>query len=225
MKVKTLFFGALFVLISCKESSMMEEYGVRFYFNEPQPVNDSDLKSFPAKYRGIYATTDEVRELHIDEKDIYYKYFLNGEITKSELETLTDSVTYNNGKLTVVSPDESVIYDTEEKGDTIFFHKQIMDTVFSLSEKQKAKRFKGQLVLSEKDSVFWSARILSVHNDTLYWKYFKDKSDFKKLKALVYDIRTDEDTLKVYLNPSRKEFAKILSLEPSGYNKYLKKKD
>lgn len=201
----------------------MEEYGVRFYFNESQPVNDSDLKSFPVKYRGIYATTDEVRELHIDEKDIYYKYLLNGKITKSELETLTDSITYNNGKLTVISPDESVVYDTEEKGDTIFFHKQIMDTVFSLSEKQKAKRFKGQLVLSEKDSVFWSARILSIRNDTLYWKYFKDKSDFMKLKALVNDIRTDEDTLKVYLNPSRKEFAKILSVEPSGYNKYPKK--
>lgn len=201
----------------------MEEYGVRFYFNEPQPVNDSDVKSFPAKYRGTYATTDEVRELHIDEKDIYYKYLLNGKITKSELETLTDSITYNNGKLIVISPDESVVYDTEEKGDTIFFHKQIMDTVFSLSEKQKAKRFKGQLVLSEKDSVFWSARILSVHNDTLYWKYFKDKSDFMKLKALVNDIRTDEDTLRVYLNPSRKEFAKILSVGPSGYNKYPKK--
>lgn len=225
MKIKVLFVGAFFVLVSCKESSMMEEYGVRFYFNEAQPVNDSDLKSFPVKYRGIYATTDEVRELHIDEKDIYYKYFLNGEITKSELETLTDSIIYKNGKLTVISPDESIVYDTEEKGDTIFFHKQIMDTVFSLSKRQIAKRFKGQLVLSEKDSVYWSARILSIHNDTLFWKYFKDKSDFKKLKALVNDIRTDEDTLKVYLNPSRKEFVKILSLEPSGYNKYLKKKD
>ena len=201
----------------------MEEYGVRFYFKEPQPVNDSDLKSFPAKYRGIYATTDEVRKLYIDEKDIYYRYLLNGEIAKSELETLTDSVIYKKGKLTVISPDESVVYDTEEKGDTIFFHKQIIDTVFSLSEKQKARRFKGQLVLSEKDSVFWSARILSIHKDTLYWKYFKDKVDFKKLNALVNDIRTDEDTLKVYLNPSRKEFAKILSLEPSGYNKYPKK--
>ncbi|WP_330441644.1 hypothetical protein [Flavobacterium sp. C4GT6] len=225
MKIKALLFGVLLILVSCKESSMMEEYGIRFYFHEPQPVNDSDLKSFPAKYRGIYATTDEVRELHIDEKDIYYRYLLNGEITKSELETLTDSITYNNGKLTVISPDESIVYDTEEKGDTIFFHKQIIDTVFSLSEKQRAKRFKRQLVLSEKDSVYWSARILSIHKDTLYWKYFKDKSDFKKLKDLVSNIRTDEDTLKVYLNPSRKEFAKILSLVPSGYNKYPKKKD
>ncbi|MFL9835863.1 hypothetical protein ABS768_00040 [Flavobacterium sp. ST-75] len=224
MKIKVLLFGVLLILVSCKESSMMEEYGVRFYFKEPQPVNDSDLKSFPAKYRGIYATTDDVRKLYIDEKDIYYKYLLNGEITKSELETLTDSVIYKKGKLTVISPDESVVYDTEEKGDTIFFHKEIRDTVFSLSEKHKAKRFKGQLVLSEKDSVFWLARILSIHKDTLYWKYFKDKSDFMKLKALVDDIRTDEDTLKVYLNPSRKEFAKILSVEPSGYNKYPKKK-
>ena len=223
MKKITFLFFIILLIVSCKESAMHELYGVEFYFKDAQPVKDSELNSFPSKYRGNYATTDEFRELHIDQKDIYYKYLLSGEITRYELETLTDSIIYKNGKLTVISDDDRIVYDTEEKGDTIFFYKEITDTVFSLSERQKAKRFKGWLILSEKDSVFWSVRILSIHKDTLHWKYFKDKSDFKKLKSLVNDIRTDDDTLKVYLNPSRKEFHQILSVEPSGYNKYPKK--
>lgn len=215
----------LFILAGCKESAMHELYGVEFYFKDAQPVKDSELNSFPLKFRGVYTITDKERDLYITDKYIYYEYPIKGSINKSELSSLKDSVVYSDGKLILVENGLKTVYEAKQKGDTIYFSTMIRDTVFGISENDKLKYIKGSLVLNKKDSVYWNVRMLSMQKDTLIWSYFSANEDCKMLKPIVKDITINEDTTKVFLQPTRSEFVKLLSKGTFNSNIYIRQKE
>ncbi|WP_417352182.1 hypothetical protein [Flavobacterium alkalisoli] len=225
MKKITFLFFTIILIISCKESAMHELYGVEFYFKDAQPVMDSELNSFPLKFRGVYKITGQERDLCIADKYIYYEYLIKGSINKSELSSLKDSVVYSDGKLILVENGLKTVYEAKQKGDTIYFSTMIRDTVFGISENDKLKHIKGSLVLNKKDSVYWNVRMLSTQKDTLIWSYFSDKEDCKMLKPIVKDITINKDTTKVFLQPTRREFVKLLSKGTFNSNIYIRQKE
>lgn len=212
----------IFSFLSCNKEIADGPIETYFYFESPQPVNDSELSSLPSKFRGKYFIDDI--ELTITDKEIYHTYFEDGKISKSSLDSLKNIIEYKNNKLIWLDDNEKLVYDTEEEKDSIYYFRKRLDTVFSFSERQKAKRINGQLVLSTRDSVFWNVKILSLEKDSLKWKYFCCKTDYELLKPMVKDITINTDTSIVNIKPVRREFAKILSLKSLMSNKYVKRK-
>jgi hypothetical protein len=118
-----------------------------------------------------------------------------------------------------------MIYNVEEKNDSLYMSATFIDTLFKLSSYHKAKLIDGSLILSRKDSVFWKMNILSILNDSLRWRHLSSKDDYTSLMSEISNIRTNQDTSEVYLKPTKVEFKRILSLNKMGWNRaYIKTK-
>lgn len=209
----------LFALWSCKETIVEEDGGTTFYFDSPQPANDFELSSFPLKFRGVYIIGDT--ELHIDKKDIYYAYLEDGKFAKAEMDSLkSGGIIYEKNELILKEGKHTIVYNTKEEKDSIYFFRRRNDTIFKLSSTQKAKRINGQLILSTKDSVFWDVKMLTIEKDSLRWTYLTYKEDYLALKPIVKKMSINVDTTIVHLWPTRKELGKIMQLETLKSNKY-----
>jgi len=210
------------VLFSCKEHKI-EEVSTYFYFDSPQPVNDSELNSFPPKFRGVYAYKD--MQMHIEKKFIYNSYREELKVAKTTLDSMKDIITYKEGNRVVIKAGKYIEeYNMKDEGDSLYLYRWRNDTVFRFSPTQKAKRVNGQLVLSTKDSIYWQVRMLSIKKDTLSWKYFTSIHDYIALKPIVKDMSINADTTQVHIKPTRKEFTKILLLDSLATTKYRKVK-
>jgi hypothetical protein len=216
---KVIIIAVFFSLWSCKETAK-EEFSTYFYFEGPQPINDSELSSFPSKFRGVY-TFDDV-QLHIEKNCIYNSYLEDWRVAKTAMDSLKDSIIYDGDKIILKEKKYSEKYNYRDEGDSLYLYRRRYDTIFSFSPTQKAKRINGQLVLSNKDSIYWHIRMLAIKKDTLYWKYFTDSHDYMMLKPIVKNMTINADTSAVYLKPTRREFAKILSLDSLATSKYKK---
>jgi hypothetical protein len=216
MKKKCFFLlVGLILFISCKEYRKEETiaYQTNFYFQSPQPVDDSELNNFPVKYRGAYIEGEDT--MYVDKKAIYYTIYRLDTITKIEFDSLKSIAEYKDEKLIFKLNDYIQEYTVKDKGNLLYLSSKHNDTVFALSPDHKAKRINGDLVLSYKDSIFWRSSMLSIQKDSLVWKYLSTPDDYLKIKPFVKDISIDKDTTLVHLKPTRKEFKKLLGLKTS----------
>lgn len=184
-----------------------ETDGTAFYFDNPQPINDSELSKIPSKFIGEYSNNSD-KVLIVSESAIYEQ--VNAMYPKKMIDSIGK---FSNGKLTTY--DNKVFY-AEIVGDSLHIKGVFGDTIFKFSPNQKAKRINGQLVLSTKDSVFWQVKMMSLEKDSLKWKYFSYKNDYNRLKPIVKDININGDSTVIRLKPTRREFGKILELKTLG---------
>ena len=215
---KVIAFTVLAMLFtSCREDAFVG-MPVDYYFHSPQPDNVSELKCFPSKFMGRYAFGDTL--LFITDKTIYSQ---TRAIIVEHRDILKDSVkekiSYKDGKLIA----DGVVFDVLEKTDSLYLRTTLTDTLFVLSDSQKAKRFNGSLILSHKDSIFWKVNMLTFIKDSLKWRHLSSKEDYRELKTIVKNSKADADTTVVNLKPTKKEFRKILSMQKMGWEKGYKK--
>lgn len=206
----------MLVLVSCKETVLTDS---SFYFDSPQPVNDSELTAIPAKFRGVYL--DDETTLQIMEKGIFRDTPFETTLHKAELDSIEGRYNLKEGKLTTHNPDR--VYNAVTIGDSIHLSTITRDTLFIFSPRQKAKRLHGQIVLSTKDSTFWKVNILKLEEYTLKWKYFNDQEDYSKLSKLIKDLEANDDTTFVHVRPTRKEFIRLLNNRELGLEEKYKK--
>jgi hypothetical protein len=219
MKKLTYVFLSLIVFTSCKERVATESI---VYFDTPQPVNDSELKSFPSKFLGQYVDEHNNTLVILDDLIVMESLYTNA-IHKSELDSIKEPYSLKNGKLILHKSNQ--VYTVTEHKDSIYLSQISKDTLFAFSPSQKAKRINGHVVLNYKDSTFWNINLLSIEKDSLRWKYIGNKSDYTNLKQVVKDIEASDDTTFIHVRPNRKEFKKMLALKNYGIDiKYLKKK-
>lgn len=202
----------------CKESAI-EFYGTNFYFMEPQPINDSELKKFPSKFRGVYQS-DNNDIIEITDNYIYRQYEGVYTVSRAEFDSISKENIYEGGKLKF--NDNQEVLTVQERHDSVTLKSFYRDTIFAFSQNHKAKRINGHLVLSHKDSVFWKVNILAVKNDSLKWKKLGSKTDYAFLKSYIKDITSNADTSVVKLKPTRREFSKLLSSENINWSRYYK---
>lgn len=203
--------GLLF--ISCKENAITGE--TEFLFDDPQPINDSELSSIPVKFRGEYEKGNG-KMLHITDSTIFQDQ------TVAYHKSGIDSIgTLKNGKFTARDNHETLY--AEQKGDSVYFKGIFRDTIFSFSPIQRAKRVNGQLVLSYKDSVSWHIKIVAFEKDSLKIKSLMTREDYIKIQPLIKNSTTNSDTTIVNMKPTRKEFTKILKLKDFSHEMKFKK--
>ena len=170
----TLFFA------SCKERAA-HPIGNTYYYQEPQPINDSELNSIPNKYLGLYVNEDSIY-LNVSKRMIAEESFFKFRIHKNSLDSLSNELIKINGKYKFKN--ETTFLEDKIIGDSIEFSQKEIDTLFIFSDKQKAKRINGKLVISDKDSIYWQTKLVYLNKDELVIKYLYSDDDLRKLDSI-----------------------------------------
>jgi hypothetical protein len=99
------------------------------------------------------------------------------------------------------------------------------DTIFSISDSNKAKRVKGSIVLNTKDSIFWKIKIMSLNKKTLSLMTLVSDEDLTRLDSLSKAKVQKIDSTKNVFELSKTEFKKMLALKRLGFIQEYKKLD
>ena len=214
-----LIFVLILVLASCKKEEAFSVDGFLFYFEKSQPINDSELNSFPSKFKGLYVGKDSIF-IRIEESRILREYYYKFKVDRQKMDSLRSEYDLVDGDL--ITKDTKDKFKVYKKGDSIEFVKKNIDTLFRLSYNQKLKRINGQLVLNTRDSVFWKIRIISLEKNILRFKDIYLPEDLKKLDSLTAIKGKMLDSLSYLIKPTRREFKNILKLKHFGGDREYK---
>lgn len=227
MKKIILILVLLVVLTSCKKADAAAtevcDGCFTFYFQNPQPDNDSELICFPDKFKGLYRNSDSIF-IRIEDDRILKEYFFKFKVHRQKMDSLKSEYNLADGKL--ITKDTKDKFDIKVVGDSIELSQKIIDTLFRLSYNQKVKRISGQLVLSTRDSVFWTIQTIALEKDILKIRHIYLKEDLKKLDSVTVINSKMLDSTSYLMKPTRREFKDILKIKNLGtnlqYDKVLK---
>ncbi|WP_394773600.1 hypothetical protein [Flavobacterium sp.] len=221
MKKIIIVFILITVFASCKKADRPEcENCLDFYFESPQPENDSELNGFPSKFKGLYMDKDSIY-LRIEEDRILQEYFIKFKVHKQKMDSLKSEYNLVDAKL--ITKDTKEKYKIYRKGDSIELAQKFIDTLFRLSYNQKAKRINGQLILNTKDSVLWKMKTISLENNILKIKEINLPEDLRKFDSVTLIKGKMLDSLSYLIKPTRREFKNILKIKNFGTDKKYKK--
>jgi hypothetical protein len=196
----------LLFVVSCKKVAAPYA-GFDMCFENPQPINDSELSKIPNKFRGIFINSDSMY-ITIKENIILEESYYKFRIHKTDLDSLKEFFSYTNGEFKLGSK----IF----RGDSLEIIKKDIDTFFIFSNNQKAKRIDGQLVLNYKDFIFWKVKVMNIEKNKLKIKYIYSEEDLKRMDSLTKIKSTMIDSSLFILKPSRNEFKRIINLKKFG---------
>lgn len=213
---KYFLFVAVAILVSCKEVRLENNV----YFEEPQPINDSELTIIPSKFIGEYFSNDSL-QLNITDEMITYTDDFKIRIHKSELDSLKDELVYNEDKF--IEKKTNAVLENRIFGDSIEFSQKDIDTFFIFSNTQKAKRINGKLILSLKDSLYWQIKILTLDKNIITIQELNADADIEAIDSITKIKAKAIDGRNYLVKPSRSEFAKILKSKTVGSKVSFKK--
>ena len=200
-------------LFSCKNDMEIPANGLKLYFENPQPVNDSEISKIPNAFIGLYEE-DESSYLRVDQDAVLWDYHLKFKIHKNFVDSLKVNFKLVDGKMIDRKTNEA--YAVSDCGDSLLLDNISTDTLFKFSKTQRAKRINGSLVLNSKDSVYWNIKTLDTHKDRLTMRFFYSQKDRERMDSIMKTKSKMLDSTAYVLNPSRNEFRKILKLKKLG---------
>lgn len=212
--IATLFFA------SCKERAAEHPIGNTYYYQEPQPINDSELNSIPNKYLGLYVNEDSIY-LNVSKRMIAEESFFKFRIHKNSLDSLSNELIKINGKYKFKN--ETTFLEDKIIGDSIEFSQKEIDTLFVFSDKQKAKRINGKLVISDKDSIYWQSKLVYLDKDEMVIKHLYSDDDLRKMDSITKIKSKQLDSTTFLISPSRAEFKRFFEVKNFGFDQKFKK--
>jgi len=219
MKKLTSVFVLSVFMVSCKQNQIPAE-GNNFYFENPQPINDSELRSIPNKFKGIYRNADSLY-LNITNDIIFSERETKFRFHKNQLDSLQQYFDVANGKY--ISKDKKEIFNSKQVGDSIEFSSKDIDTIFKFSDTQKAKRINGHLVLNQKDSIYWIVKLISINKYTLTISQLYSDNDLKRMDSITETHSKMLDSTSFVIYPKRREFKEFLKLKKFGFDQEYRK--
>lgn len=211
MKKYLLILG-LIAFLSCKRAEAVPS-GLDFYFENLQPINDSELSKIPIKFQGLFMSSDSVY-VNVQENIILKEFYNKFRFHKKDFDSIKgDFDKVGNNYISKLNQD---VYEAKYLKDSIEFSNKTIDTFFIFSDSQKAKRFDGKLILNYKDSVFWTVKSIRLENNSLKIKYIYSKEDLRRIDSLTKVKSTRIDSSSFIIKPSRNEFKHILNLKNLG---------
>ncbi len=184
-----------------------------FYFENPQPINDSELSKIPNKFQGLFMNSDSAY-VNVQENIILKEYYDKFRFHKREFDSII--LDFDKVGAKYISKLNRTIFECKYLKDSIEFSNKQIDTFFIFSNTQKAKRFDGKLILNYKDSIYWTINSISLEKNSLKIKYIYSEEDLKKLDSLTKVKSTMIDSSSFIIKPSRNEFKRILNLKKLG---------
>lgn len=220
MKKYLILLITILFFASCKERAAEHPIGNTYYYQEPQPINDSELNSIPNKFIGLYVNDDSTY-LNVSRKLITNESFFKFRIHKNSLDSLSKELIKVNGKYKFKN--ETTFLEDKIIGDSIEFSQKQIDTFFIFSDKQKVKRINGKLVLSEKDSIYWQTKLVYLGKNELVIKYLYSDDDLRKMDSITKIKSKQLDSTTYLISPSRSEFKRFFEIKNFGYKSKYKK--
>jgi hypothetical protein len=210
MNRKTFVFILLIFLIGC---------GPYIYFKSPQPDRKKNLKNFPKSLIGTYISLNDSSLLIIDAKKIVKKRFEN-------MFMPIDSFKAETGD-TLIKDTSFIFTDNwhikmKVMGDSIYVNSSREEDIFTISDEQLLRKFKGYYFLNFKDTNdLWRVELIKKTKDTLEFGSILTKEDLEQIKGITsvesyIDSSESGKTTKYYLNPARSEVRKILKYRTKG---------
>jgi hypothetical protein len=221
--MKSQFFLVLLVLpfLSCKNVMTEPFETLDLYFENPQPINDSELSKIPSKFFGSYCI-DENSFLGVTKDQIVTKHFDTYRIHKNKLDSLKVEFHVTKDKI-ISKKDAEFQFDYKFVGDSIELSDIDVDTLFGFSDRKKMKRMGNCLILNEKDSVFWKVKIVRFEKKSVAIEYLHDWSELYEFDSITKIKSKKIDSTKFILSPSRREFKKFLEMsKESPFHKFNK---
>jgi hypothetical protein len=215
---KYLLILSLLFLFSCKKTEVFPESNFRFL--SPQPINDSELSKIPNKFLGVFMNKDSTY-LNINSNSILSEKYARFKVNKSMLDSLKTEFSIQNGKY--ILKESKQIYDSKIVGDSIELSLKNIDTLFVLSNSQKAKRINGHLIISQKESFYWNSKILTLDDNVLKIREVYSEKDRIRLDSLTTIKSKEVDSATFLVEPTRPEFSKILKLKNFGFEQQFNK--
>ena len=213
-------FSLIGVLISC-------EAPVKF--EEPQPVNRSDLKTIPKSLRGFYISTTDSTSLHITKKHVIQKLEFSFTTSLKEADINLDSLQpVAENTYQMLLPDEGAHVDFKVVNDSISGTYLNIDTLFSISEEQKLRKFGGNYFLNYRlapDN--WEVKKVRLQKKVLDVSQVQIPSDIDSLKQLVTvqeTVNESDSTVEIKLKPTKKELKRLMEKHFTSVGTYLKVK-
>lgn len=220
MRKMFLILALIVITISCRKADADPKCYGCLYFEKPQPENDTELSSFPSRFKGLYVDIDSTF-LRIEEDRILKEYFFKNRFHKSFLDSLKNDFDIVNNQL--IERETLKKYAMIAIGDSLEISRKDIDTIFRFSYNQKAKIINKHLVISERDSIFWRIRIISLQKNILKMKYIDFTDDVKKMDSITKIKGQKIDSLSYLVKPTRSEFRKILKIKNLGTDMGYKK--
>jgi len=214
MKKVTLIFVLFCLIVSCKKKEAVP-VGNDFYFETPQPINDSEMSSIPNKFQGIFINTDSVY-INIKKDIIYTEFKTKFKFHKNKIDSLNQY--FDKVKDGYKSKFNKEVYNSKMIADSIELTSIDRDTVFIFSDFQRAKRINGNLVLSQKDSNYWKVKLLTLNRNKLIIKELYSDNDLIKMDSITKVHSRRIDSTAFIITPKRKEFKKFFEMKNFGYD-------
>lgn len=216
---KYLLVLCLILLFSCRKTEEVpfESY---FRFSSPQPINDSELSKIPNKFLGVFMNADSTY-LNINSNCILSENYSRFRVNKKMLDSLKTEFYIQDKKF--ILKENKKVYDSKIVGDSIELSSKNIDTLFVFSKSQKAKRINGHLVISQKESFYWTSKILTLDKNILKIREIYSEKDRTRLDSITTIKSKEVDSATFLVEPTRPEFSKILNLKNFGYERQFKK--
>ena len=208
-------FLAIFLITLVFSCRRTEEQSVdeNNYFIEPQPINNSELSKIPARFQGKFMSNDSIY-INIAKNGIIQEYDYKFKVSKTALDSLKGEFEITDKK--IITKEVGKAYNYRFLKDSVELSEKRIDTIFMFSDHQKAKRIDNKLILNFKDSLFWNIRTISIQNDNLTMSQISDFADLKQLDSITVIKSKMIDSTRILLNPSRREFKKIINIKNAG---------
>ncbi|MCL9804575.1 hypothetical protein NAT51_03520 [Flavobacterium amniphilum] len=210
MKSIVLLASFLFLFFSCKEHCEEPLESFDLYFENPQPVNDSELSKIPNRFIGSYLVDNDYYMI-VSKNQIITKYLYKSMVHKKDLDSLRKDFIIEKNRM-IFREDDKLILKYRFIGDSIELSNEEIDIFFEFSDKQKMKRLGNCLILNEKDSVFWKSKILRFEKKSAVIENLNNWSELYQFDSITKIKSKKIDSTKFILSPSRREFKKYLEI-------------
>lgn len=147
--------------------------------------------------------------------------FFKFRVHKNSLDSIADKIIKVNGKYRFKN--ETTFLEDKIIRDSIEFSQKQIDTFFIFSNKQKVKRIKGNLVISNKDSIYWQTKLVYLGKNELVIKYLYSDDDLRKMDSITKIKSKQLDSTTYLISPSRSEFKRFFEIKNFGYESKYKK--
>lgn len=152
--------------------------------------------------------------LNIKEDLILKESFFKFKFHKNDMDSLKNEIVFSNGKY--LFKDDNKTLEYRQLKDSIEFSEKLIDTFFIFSDRNKAKRFDGKLVLNYKDSIYWKVKTIRLEKNKLKIKFIYSEQDLKRMDSLTKIKSKMIDSSSYIFKPSRNECKRILNLKKFG---------
>lgn len=187
-------------------------------FEKPQPLGKRNLKEFPKKYRGKYINLIDSSILIINSKIIIREWRQFTTILKDSLFAELDTIFEKD---TVIKLSENWLINVKFNGDSAKIKSKREHVVFSITDKNKLRKYKGYLFLNNYlYENAWDVEVLKKNNGSLMFEKLVYASEIDSLIEIVnVEMLTDTltDEVREYLlKPKRRELRQILKAKKEG---------